>query len=62
MSGTSMAAPEVANLAAKLMAIRPGLSPEQTIDLIVHSSDAGATSGILRINPKKAVEMLDEMH
>ncbi len=59
MSGTSMAAPEVTNLAAKLLAIRPSLTPEQTIDLIVRSADAGTSPAILRINPKKAVAMLD---
>jgi subtilisin family serine protease len=59
MSGTSMAAPAVSNLAAKLLAIRPGLSPQQTIALIVRSADAGASPGILRIDPKKAVAMLE---
>lgn len=62
MSGTSMAAPEVANLAAKLLAIRPSLTPEQTIALIVRSADAGKSPAILRINPKEAAEMLEAMH
>lgn len=58
-SGTSMAAPNAANLAAKLIALNPGLSTQQVIDLMRR----GATplpghEGRLVINPKKSVELL----
>jgi hypothetical protein len=55
MSGTSMAAPEVANLAAKLLAVDPKLTPEQMISLITRTADAGESPAIRRINPKLAV-------
>jgi subtilisin family serine protease len=58
MSGTSMAAPEVANLAAKLLAIDPKLTPEQVIALITRTADAGETPAIRRINAKLAVSSL----
>lgn len=40
LSGTSMAAPNVANLAAKLLAVHPGLTPAELKTLIVTHSDA----------------------
>ncbi len=39
LSGTSMASPNVANLAGKMVAVSPGLTPEQLIDIIVDSGD-----------------------
>ncbi len=39
LSGTSMAAPNVANLAAKLFAVRPALTPAQAKALIVEHAD-----------------------
>ena len=57
-SGTSMAAPQVTNLAAKLIAIDPRLTPAQTIALITDSSDLGDEPGIRLINPKQAVALL----
>ncbi len=58
-SGTSMAAPQVSNLAAKLIAIRPDLTPAQTIALIERSSDAGDEPAIRLIDPKNAVAELE---
>ncbi|WP_158880007.1 S8 family serine peptidase [Rhodanobacter sp. L36] len=55
MSGTSMAAPEVTNLAAKILAVNPKLTPEQVIDIITRTSDAGESPTIRRINPKAAL-------
>jgi hypothetical protein len=57
-SGTSMAAPQVTNLAAKLIAIDPKLTPTQVIALINESADPGDEPGIRLINPKKAVDLL----
>lgn len=59
LSGTSMAAPQVTNLAAKLWALHPGLTVTQVKHLIAASADerkAGATM-IRLMNPKRAVEL-----
>ena len=58
MSGTSMATPAVTNLAAKLLAIDPKLTPVETIALIEQSCDRGDEPGIRLINPKRAVALL----
>jgi len=55
MSGTSMAAPEVTNLAAKLLAIDPTLTPERLIGIITQTADPGEAPTIKRINPRLAV-------
>lgn len=55
MSGTSMAAPEVVNLAAKILAVDPKLTPTQVIDVITRTADAGDSPAIRRINPKLAL-------
>lgn len=58
-SGTSMASPNVANLAAKLLALKPELSPKQIIELIEKGSDNLPENPQLRlINPKKTLEIL----
>lgn len=56
MSGTSMAAPEVTNLAAKLLAIDPDLTPEQVIAVITKTADPGEAPNIRRIGPRLAIE------
>ncbi len=58
MSGTSMAAPQVTNLAGKLLAIDPTLTPEQVIALIRQGSDASGDGRRHLINPKRSVELL----
>lgn len=57
-SGTSMAAPQVTNLAAKLFAINPTLSAAQVVKIITDTADPmpGNNPGRFIINPKKAVE------
>jgi hypothetical protein len=61
-SGTSMASPNVVNLAAKLLAIDPTLKPEETIQLILDGCDeAKEGDRTMRIiNPKKSAELLAE--
>ncbi len=59
MSGTSMASPNVANLAAKLLTIDPSLEPAQVIDLIKTGADpASGEHPMLLINPKRTVALL----
>jgi subtilisin family serine protease len=57
-SGTSMASPEVVNLAAKLIALDPKLTPEQTIVLMKEGATTSADGRLHLIDPKKSVEML----
>jgi subtilisin family serine protease len=52
MSGTSMAAPNVANLAAKLIALDPSLTPVRVIDLIERGATASADGRLHLINAK----------
>jgi hypothetical protein len=56
--GTSMSTPNVANLAAKLIAIDPSLTPEQTIDLIVKGSTPSSDGKRQLINSKASIELL----
>jgi subtilisin family serine protease len=54
-SGTSMASPQVVNLAAKILAIDPKLTPEQVIALIRSNADKTADGRRTLINPKKTI-------
>ncbi len=56
--GTSMAAPAVTNLAAKLFAIDPKLTPEQAIALIVRGATPSSDGKRSLIDPKATVELL----
>jgi subtilisin family serine protease len=58
MSGTSMASPNTANLAAKLIALDPQLTPEQTIRLIVAGATASDDGRRHNIDPKRSVALL----
>jgi len=55
-SGTSMASPQVANLAAKILAVNPKLKPEEVIRLIRGTADKTADGRRTLVNPKKAVQ------
>lgn len=58
-SGTSMASPNVANLAAKILAIRPDLTPQQVISLIERGADSLPENPELKlINPKQTIALL----
>jgi subtilisin family serine protease len=54
-SGTSMASPQVANLAAKILAVNPKLRPPQVIAIIRDTADKTPDGRRHLINPKKAV-------
>jgi len=54
-SGTSMASPNVVNLAAKILAVNPGLQPADVIRFIRETADATPDGRRHLINPKKAV-------
>jgi len=55
LSGTSMASPQVANLAAKILAVSPKLNPPQVIDIIVSTAEATPDRRRVLIEPAKAV-------
>jgi len=56
LSGTSMASPQVANLAGKILAVNPKLQPPQVIGLIIRTSNKTPDGRRVLINPKKAIE------
>ena len=60
MSGTSMASPNVVNLAAKLIALDPSLTPEETISLIKQGADKSIDGRRNLINPKATVALLKD--
>jgi subtilisin family serine protease len=60
-SGTSMASPNVVNLAAKLLALDPKLTPTQVIDLIVRGATTSEDGRRHNIDPKRSVELLRAM-
>ena len=55
-SGTSMAAPQVANLAGKILAVNPKLTPRQLIKIISETAERSADGRRNLIFPKKALE------
>ena len=60
-SGTSMAAPQVANLAAKILALRPELKPADVIALMKSNADPIPDKpGRFIINPKRTLEALQQ--
>jgi subtilisin family serine protease len=61
-SGTSMASPNVANLAAKLIALDPSLTPEQTIAIIRQGATSTPDGRRHLINPKGSVALLPGGH
>jgi subtilisin family serine protease len=56
LSGTSMASPNVANLAAKLLAVQPSLTPSQVIALIRDTAEKSADGRRTLMHPAKALE------
>jgi subtilisin family serine protease len=60
LSGTSMAAPNVTNLAAKLFALRPSLTAQQAIILIRKAADTSSDGRLHLINPKATIGLLHQ--
>lgn len=58
LSGTSMASPNVANLAAKLFALDPSLTPAQAIELIRNGATASQDGRRHLIDEKRSIELL----
>lgn len=59
MSGTSMASPQVANLAAKMLALDPKLKPSELIRLIKEGAESSPEDQKIRlINPKKTLALV----
>jgi len=59
MSGTSMAAPQLTNLATKLLAIDPSLTPPSPIELFREGAETTDAGRLHLINPKRSVELLE---
>ncbi|WP_419805021.1 S8 family serine peptidase [Terriglobus sp.] len=59
-TGTSMAAPQVTNLAAKLLAIDPLLTPPQVIALIRQGATASADGRRHLIDPARSLQLLQQ--
>lgn len=57
-SGTSMAAPQVTNLAAKLFALKPSLTPAECSALIKKGATPSADGKLLLIDPRNIVALL----
>lgn len=55
LSGTSMASPQVANLAGKILAVNPALKPAEVIQLIVSTAEKTADGRRVLIHPARAV-------
>lgn len=60
-SGTSMASPHVANLAAKIIALRPFITPQEVVTLIEQTADNLPENPALKlINPRKAIQQIKQ--
>jgi hypothetical protein len=55
-----MASPQVANLAAKMLAVNPRLAPGQLIAIIRDTADTTPDGRRHLINPKKALAAAEE--
>jgi len=58
LSGTSMSAPNAANLAAKLFALDPSLTPAEVVALILDAADRSEDGRRVLMNPRRSVEQL----
>jgi subtilisin family serine protease len=60
LSGTSMSAPNVVNLAAKLLALDPSLTTAELRALILDGADRVEEDRRVLLNPRRSVELLQE--
>jgi subtilisin family serine protease len=60
LSGTSMAAPQVTNLAGKLFAVDPALTPEKAKELILDGATLSDDGKRKLIDEKKTLELVKE--
>jgi subtilisin family serine protease len=58
VSGTSVAAPNATNLAAKLFAVEPSLTPKEVVTIILESADQSEDGDLLLIHPERAIDRL----
>lgn len=58
-SGTSMASPNVSNLAAKILAVKPELTINQLVSLITLGCDRSEDGRINLINPQRSFQLLE---
>jgi hypothetical protein len=58
-SGTSMASPNVANLAAKIIAVKPSLMPGEVAAIIRQGAEKGGSENFPLIHPKKTAALLE---
>ena len=59
LSGTSMSAPQVTNLAAKILAVKPSLNPGEVIAIIRETAEKSADGRRTLIHPKKALAVAE---
>jgi len=59
-SGTSMAAPQVTNLAGKLFAVDPAMTPEKAIELILAGATPSDDGKRKLIDEKRTLELVKE--
>jgi subtilisin family serine protease len=60
LSGTSMSSPQVTNLAAKMLAVNPKLTPVELIAIIRETADKTADGRRILINPAKAMGVAEK--
>lgn len=58
-SGTSMAAPGVANLAAKLLTVAPAMTPREVIEVIRQTAERSSDGRRNLIHPKNALAAVE---
>jgi len=58
-SGTSMAAPNVTNLAAKLLALDPSLTTQEVVEIIEGGAERSDDGRINLINPRRSLGILE---
>jgi hypothetical protein len=55
LSGTSMASPQVSNLAAKMLAVKPSLKPQEVIEILRRTADRSEDGRRTLVHPARAL-------